>query len=86
MVIITSSFFEPNHRAQTSSGAHPTSHPMDSKGSFPGGKSAECDADTSPPPSAEVKNAWSYTSTPIKRLHGVVLALSNVCIHGVVLS
>jgi hypothetical protein len=23
-----------------------------------------CEADHSPPPSAEVKNAWSYTSTP----------------------
>jgi len=29
------------------------------------------DADHSPPPNAEVKNAWSYT--PI-RLHGVVLS------------
>jgi hypothetical protein len=27
----------------------------------------------SPPPSAEVKNVWSYTSTPPIRLHGVVL-------------
>jgi hypothetical protein len=34
----------------------------------PGGK-----ADRSPPSSAEVKNAWSYTSTPSIRLHGVVL-------------
>jgi hypothetical protein len=32
---------------------------MGTRGSFPGGK-----ADYSPPPSAEVKNAWSYTSTP----------------------
>jgi hypothetical protein len=31
------------------------------------------EADHSPPSSAEVKNAWSYTSTPI-RLHGVVLS------------
>jgi hypothetical protein len=30
------------------------------------------EADHSPPLSAEVKNAWSYTSPPI-RLHGVVL-------------
>jgi hypothetical protein len=28
----------------------------------------------SPPSSAEVKNAWSYTSTPLIRLHGVVLS------------
>jgi hypothetical protein len=31
------------------------------------------DADHSPPSSAEVKKAWSYTSTPPIRLHGVVL-------------
>jgi hypothetical protein len=32
------------------------------------------EADHSPPFSAEVKNAWSYTSTPPIRLHGVVLS------------
>jgi hypothetical protein len=32
------------------------------------------EADHSPPSSAEVKNAWSYTFTPPIRLHGVVLS------------
>jgi hypothetical protein len=32
------------------------------------------EADHSPPSSAEVKNEWSYTSTPPIRLHGVVLS------------
>jgi hypothetical protein len=32
------------------------------------------EADHSPPSSAEIKNAWSYTSTPPIRLHGVVLS------------
>jgi hypothetical protein len=32
------------------------------------------EADHSSPSSAEVKNAWSYTSTPSIRLHGVVLS------------
>jgi hypothetical protein len=32
------------------------------------------EADHSPPNSTEVKNAWSYTSTPPIRLHGVVLS------------
>jgi hypothetical protein len=32
------------------------------------------EADHSLPSSAEVKNAWSYTSTPPIRLHGVVLS------------
>jgi hypothetical protein len=31
------------------------------------------EADNTLPSSAEVKNAWSYTSTPPIRLHGVVL-------------
>jgi hypothetical protein len=31
------------------------------------------EADYSPPFSAEIKNAWSSTSTPSIRLHGVVL-------------
>jgi hypothetical protein len=32
------------------------------------------EADHSPPSSADVKNAWSYTSTHPIRLHGVVLS------------
>jgi hypothetical protein len=32
------------------------------------------EADHSLPSSAEVKNAWSYTSIPPIRLHGVVLS------------
>jgi hypothetical protein len=31
------------------------------------------EADQSPPSSAEVKNAWSYISTPPIHLHGVVI-------------
>jgi hypothetical protein len=40
-------------------------------------KRAGCEADHSSPSSAEVKNAWSYTSTPPIRLHDVVLSLKN---------
>jgi hypothetical protein len=32
------------------------------------------EADHSPPSTAEVKNAWSYTSAPPIRPHGVVLS------------
>jgi hypothetical protein len=39
---------------------------------FLGVKRPRCEADHSPPSSAVVKNAWSYTSTPT-RLHGMVL-------------
>jgi hypothetical protein len=42
---------------QTGSGAHPTSYPMGTGGSFLGGKARSGrDADHSPPSSAEVKN------------------------------
>jgi hypothetical protein len=37
-------------------------------------KRPRLEADHSPPSSAEVKNAWSYTSTPPISLHGVVLS------------
>jgi hypothetical protein len=39
-----------------------------------GVKSQGREADHSPTPSAEFKNAWSYTFTPTIRLHGVVLS------------
>jgi hypothetical protein len=44
---------------------------------FLGVKRPGCEADHSPPSSAEVWNAWSYTSTPPVRLHGVVLSLGT---------
>jgi hypothetical protein len=56
--------FSTHHRVHTGSGTHPASYPMGTEGSFPGGKASEREADHSPPPSAEVKNVWSYTSSP----------------------
>jgi hypothetical protein len=57
---------------QTDSGAHPASCTMGTGGSFPGGKARPGrDADRSPHPSAEVKKAYSYTSSHPERLHGV---------------
>jgi hypothetical protein len=52
-------FFPLHHRFQIGSGANPASYPMGTGASCPGGK-----VDQSPPSSAEVKNAWSYTSIP----------------------
>jgi hypothetical protein len=40
------------------------SYPMGTRDCFPGVKRPGREADHSPPYSAEVKNAWSYTSTP----------------------
>jgi hypothetical protein len=50
---------------------------MGTRGSFPGVKRQGREADHSPPSSADIKNAWSYTSTPPIRLHDVVLSLGN---------
>jgi len=36
------------------------------------------EADHSPQSSADVKNSWSYTSTPPTRLHGVTLTLTSL--------
>jgi hypothetical protein len=66
--------FSLHHCVQTASGTHPTSYPMGTRVSFLGGvKRLRRKADHSLPSSAEVKNVWSYTSTPPIRLHGVVL-------------
>jgi len=40
-------------------------------GIFHGVNLLESDANKSPPSGAEVKNRWSYNSTPPVRLHGV---------------
>jgi hypothetical protein len=66
--------FSLHHRVQNDSGAHPASHPMGTKGSFPGLKRPEREADHSPPSSAEVKECVElYLHSPI-RLHGVVFS------------
>jgi hypothetical protein len=59
------------------------------QGRFPWGvKWSGCEADHSPPCSAEFKNEWSYTSIPRIHLHGVVLVykkhrdnLLEVCVN-----
>jgi hypothetical protein len=44
-----------HHSVQNGSGAHPASYPMGTRGSFPGAKQPEREADHSPPTSSEVK-------------------------------
>jgi hypothetical protein len=53
-----------HHRVHNGSGAHPSSYPMGTTDISLGIKRPEREADHSPPSSAEVKNAWSYTSIP----------------------
>jgi hypothetical protein len=50
------------HRLKTGSGAHPASYPVSTGDTL---KRPELEADHSPPSSAEVKYALSYTSTPM---------------------
>jgi hypothetical protein len=50
---------------------------MGTRGSLPGVKRPGREADHSSPSSAKVKNAWSYTSTPPGRLHGMWLFKST---------
>jgi hypothetical protein len=52
------------HRLCTPSGAHPVSYPMGTRIFSQEVKAAGRETDHSPPSSAEIKNAWSYTSTP----------------------
>jgi len=56
--------FSLRHRVQTVSGTHPTCYSMDTGGCLRGVKLSGREADNPPPASAEVKNAWSYISTP----------------------
>jgi hypothetical protein len=66
--------FSLHNRVQIGSGAHPAPYPMGTRDSYPGEKRPGHEADHSPPPSAEVKNVWSYTSIPPVAPHGVVIS------------
>jgi hypothetical protein len=65
--------FSLRHCVLTGSGAHPASYPMGTGVFSPEVKRPGREADLSPPPSAEVKNAWNCMSAPAIHLHGVVL-------------
>jgi hypothetical protein len=56
--------FSLHHRVQNDSGAHPTSYPMGTRVSFPGGKAVGAWSWTRLHLVPRSKNAWSYTSTP----------------------
>jgi hypothetical protein len=50
---------------------HPASYPVGTGTLSQGVKPSGREADHPPPSSTEVKNAWSCTSAPTIRLHGV---------------
>jgi hypothetical protein len=62
------------HRFHTGFGSHPASYQMGGGGPFPWIKRPKREAYHLPIFSVEVKNTWSYTSTPPIRLHDVVLS------------
>jgi len=66
--------FSLHYRVKTDSGAHQASYPGVTRALSLRLKRPEREADHSPPPRAEVKNAWSYTSIPPICLHGVLLS------------
>jgi hypothetical protein len=67
-------FFSLRHRLRTGFGGHSAYCTIGTGALILRLKRQGREADHSPPSSAEVKNAWSYTSTPPIRLHGVVLS------------
>jgi hypothetical protein len=68
-------YFPLRHCVQTGCRTHPASYPMGTgeEALSLGVKRLGCEADQSPISSADVKNAWSYTSTAPTHLHGMVL-------------
>jgi hypothetical protein len=65
--------FSPLHNIQSGSGTHPASYPVGTGAVSPEVKRPGCEADQSPPSSADVKNGG-----PIHpRLHGMVLSYLN---------
>jgi hypothetical protein len=58
--ILDSGHWDRCHVPVIAIGAHPASHPVGNRGSFPGGKAAGCEADHSPPSSAEVKECVEF--------------------------
>jgi hypothetical protein len=51
----------------------PTLLSSGTRGFFPGVKGLGCEADHLPPSRAKIKNSWSYTSTHLIHLYGMML-------------
>jgi hypothetical protein len=68
-------YFSLHNFVQNGSGTHSASYLKNSRGTLSlGVKWPEREADHSPPSGTDVKNAWSYTSTPPIGFHGLVLS------------
>jgi hypothetical protein len=77
--------FSLRHRVQTGSGAKPLSYPMGTGALFsPATKRPGRETDHSSPSSAEIKYAWSYTSTSPYVFMAWYLHTHRIHLHGVV--
>jgi len=74
LLLILFEHFSLHHPVQNGSRAHQTSYPTGIRALSLSIKRSGREAGHLPPSSADVKNAWSYTSTPPIRLHGAVLS------------
>jgi len=77
--------FSLRHRVQIDSGALPVSYPVGTGALSPAVKRPGHEADHSPTSSAEVKLAWSYTSTRPYVFTAWCLVEHRIRLHGVVL-
>jgi len=62
--------FSSHHRLWNGSGAHPASYPMGTRAFSLGVYQPGREANHSPPPSVEVKNAWAIPPHPQYVFHG----------------
>jgi hypothetical protein len=74
LVHVTPGNFSPHHRVQSVSGTHPVSYPISTGASSLGVKRPSVKLTTHLHLVPRSKNEWSYTSTPLIRLHGVVFS------------
>jgi hypothetical protein len=75
--LVVAGYFSLHHHVQNGSGAHHTSYPMGTRGSFPGGKWLGHEADHSLPSSAEDKECVElHLHSPI-HFHSMVLGLKK---------
>jgi hypothetical protein len=68
-------------KSQTGPGAHPASYSVGAVDSSLETKRQGYEVDQSPPTSVEVKNEWSFTTTPPTCLHGV--DMGNFTLYGI---
>jgi hypothetical protein len=78
--------FSLHHPIHSSSGAETASYPVGTRAHTSGVKQPEHETDHSPPSTPEVKNEWSYTSTPTNMFSSHDAYLSKKCLYDMMLN